>query len=100
MNWETSHGSSLRACGVNQNLLLIFFQPFQGRSPSTEAEFQSVSLRLHHMRHILEGEPSNIASRLRAPPSRACDATDWSVENPHESAARAFMAQPQQAQDP
>ena len=45
-------------------------QPFAGRSPQNEPEFQALTLQLRRMGHILEQSPMNIASRLRQPPGR------------------------------
>ena len=71
MSWEGYSWLLLRACGVNQHQLLSILQPYQGRFPSTEAEFNSMQLTLRRMGHILEQTPGNIASQLRAAPNRA-----------------------------
>ena len=70
MSWEGFSYLLLRACGPDSHQLLNILQPFQGRWPSTEAEFNAMQLTLRRMGHILEGHPGNIASRLRSGPSR------------------------------
>ena len=71
MSWEGYAWLLLRACGVNQHQLLSVLQPYQGRFPNTEAEFNSMQLTLRRMGHILEQTPHNIASQLRTAPNRA-----------------------------
>ena len=70
MSWEGYSWLLLRACGINQHQLLNVLQPYQGRFPSTEAEFNAMQLTLRRMGHILEHTPGNIASQLRAAPTR------------------------------
>ena len=71
MSWEGYAWLLLRACGVNQHQLLSALQPYQGRFPNTEDEFNSMQLTLRRMGHILEQTPHNIASQLRTAPNRA-----------------------------
>lgn len=90
MNWEGESWLLVRACGVNRNQLLSLLQPLQGRFPSTEAEFQGMSLGLWHMGHILEGAPSDIAAQLPAP-ARAHVAMDGTVGHEPGHEASAFL---------
>ena len=71
MSWEGYSWLLLKACGVSHHQLLNVLQPYQGRFPSTEAEFSAMQLTLRRMGHILEQAPHNVATQLRSAPSRA-----------------------------
>ena len=90
MTWEGYSWLLLRACGANAGQLINILQPFQGRFPSSEAEFQSMSLTLRRMGHILEHTPMNIASRLRSAPTRSF----------FEHTSGAYVTQESEAVDP
>ena len=68
MNWEGYSWLLLRACGVNPTQLLQLLQPFQGRFPNTQQEFEDIQLALRRMARILEGQTGNLASSLRQAP--------------------------------
>ena len=68
MNWEGYSWLLLRACGVNPTQLLQLLQPFQGRFPNTQQEFEDIQLSLRRMARILEGQTGNLASSLRQAP--------------------------------
>ena len=68
----------LRACGPNSLQLITILHPLQGRFPTTEQEFDAMALVLRCMGHILEGTYDNVASQLRAAPTR----TFFGVEQP------------------
>ena len=70
MNWEGYSWLILKACSPNPQQLITILQPFQGRFPSTEADFEAMSLTLRRMGHVLENAYGNIASQLRMAPSR------------------------------
>jgi len=67
MNWEGYTWLLLKACRVNHQQLLQILQPYQGRFPNNEMEFNAVQLTLRRMGHILENSHGNIASQLRTP---------------------------------
>ena len=71
MSWEGYSWLLLKACGVSHHQLLNVLQPYQGRFPGTEAEFNAMQLTLRRMGHILEQAPGNVASHLRSASSRA-----------------------------
>lgn len=54
----------LRACGIQSSHLVMLLQPFQGRFPQTEAEFQAMTAQLRIFGHIHEGTQGNIAQAL------------------------------------
>ena len=70
MNWEGYSWLILKACSPNSQQLITILQPFQGRFPSTEAEFDAMTLTLRRMGHVLENTYGNIASQLRTAPTR------------------------------
>ena len=70
MSWEVCSLTLLQACGVSQQQMVNILQPFQGRIPVTEAEFNAMQLSLRRMGHVLENHPNNIASRLRGSAAR------------------------------
>ena len=69
MSWEGYAWQLLKACRVNHQQLLNILQPYQGRFPSSEPEFDSMQLTLRRMGHILENAHGNIAAQLRSSPS-------------------------------
>ena len=83
MSWEGYSWLLTRACHVSQHQLLSLLQPFQGRFPADEAEFNNLQMAMRRMGHILEGSPNNIASQLRAPPAGAFF-TGFGAEQPAE----------------
>eukprot|EP00969_Alexandrium_andersonii_P116875 5167637-Alexandrium_andersonii.AAC.1 len=54
-----------RACNVSPRQMIQFLQPFQGRLPTTEAEFQLVTSHMRRVGHILESAPNNLGQLLR-----------------------------------
>ena len=70
MNWEGYSWLILKACSPNPQQLITILQPIQGRFPSTEVEFEAMTLTLRRMGHVLENTYGNIASQLRTPPTR------------------------------
>ena len=68
MNWEGYSWLLLKACRVNHHQLLRLLQPFQGRFPNNEHEFNSMQMPLRRMGHILENSVGNIARQLRTLP--------------------------------
>ena len=54
----------LKACGVNEQELMMLLQPFQHRMPQTQAEFEYLVVALRRMGRIRERAPGNIASSL------------------------------------
>jgi hypothetical protein len=73
MSWEGYSWLLFKACGISMShhQLLNVLQPYQGRFPSTEAEFNAMQLTLRRMGHILEHAPGNLATQLRSAPPRA-----------------------------
>ena len=67
MNWEGYSWLLLRACGVNPQQLIQLLQPYQGRFPNTQQEFEDMSLAIRRIARILEGATGNLASSLRRP---------------------------------
>jgi len=67
MSYEGYSWLLLKACKVTQNQLLQILQPYQGRFPNTEAEFNALQLTLRRMGHILENSHGNVAHQLRTP---------------------------------
>eukprot|EP00969_Alexandrium_andersonii_P364570 15464415-Alexandrium_andersonii.AAC.1 len=55
----------LRACSVSPQQMIQFFQPSQGRLPTTEAEFQLMTSRMRRIGHVLESAPNNLGQLLR-----------------------------------
>jgi hypothetical protein len=49
MSWEGYSWLQLKACGVSHDQLLNVLQPYHGRRPSTEAEFNAMQLTLRRM---------------------------------------------------
>eukprot|EP00969_Alexandrium_andersonii_P153764 6798911-Alexandrium_andersonii.AAC.1 len=45
--------------------MIQFLQPFQGRLPTTEAEFQIMTSHMRRIGHILEHSPNNLGQLLR-----------------------------------
>ena len=70
MSWEGYAWLILRACQCNNNQLLQLLHPFQGRWPTDEAEFNTLTMNLRRMGHILEGTPGNVSNQLRSAPNR------------------------------
>jgi len=75
MSWEGYCWLLIRAVGVTSNQLLTVLQPFQGRFPNTEQEFEEMIMTMRRMGHILEGSVGNLAQQLRTPPSGATAAS-------------------------
>ena len=69
MLWEGYAWLLLKAHGINGSQPLNLLQLFQGHMPTSEAEFNAMQMSLRRMGHILEHQPGNIASQLRAPPA-------------------------------
>ena len=61
----------LRACNIQPQHLMILLQPFGGKLPSTDAEFNALATQLRRFGHISEGSPGNIASALQGPMRQA-----------------------------
>ena len=61
----------LKACGMGPQHLFILLQPFQGRLPSTDAQFRELCTQLRRYGHIQEHAPGNIASTLSEPARQA-----------------------------
>ena len=61
----------LRACNVSPQHLHILLQPFQGRLPTTDAQFNQLCTQLRRYGRISENAPGNIASALHGPPRQA-----------------------------
>ena len=57
----------LRAVGVGTQHLFTLLQPFGGQLPTTEAQFQQMTMQLRRHGHISEGAPGNIAASLQGP---------------------------------
>ena len=55
---------------MSSERLVDLLQPYQGKFPSTEAEFNALQLTLRRMGHILENTHGNVASQLRGPGPR------------------------------
>ena len=70
MNWEAYSWLLLKAVGPNHGQLMMLLHPYQGRWPSTEPEFNTLTMSLRRMGHILENTHGNISQALtRAPRS-------------------------------
>ena len=100
LSWECLAWLFLRACGCNNHQLFNILQPYQGRFPSTEAEFNALQVTFRRMGHILEGHTGNIASRLRGPPARQSFAGMITADETHDDRAASSHAFLQQGLDP
>ena len=67
LNWEGYSYLFLRATGVSPNQLLTILQPYAGRFPNTQQEFEDMTLAVRRMARIIEGHPGNLAQSLQAP---------------------------------
>ena len=67
LNWEGYSYLFLRATGVSPNQLLTILQPYSGRFPNTQQEFEDMTLAVRRMARIIEGHPGNLAQSLHAP---------------------------------
>ena len=65
MNWEAYSWLLLKAVGPNHGQLKMLYQ---GRWPSTEPEFNTLTMSLRRMCHILENTHGNISQALRTAP--------------------------------
>ena len=54
----------LRACNVTPQQIVQFLQPFQGRLPTTEAEFSVLQGHMRRVGHIMERSPNNLGQLL------------------------------------
>ena len=70
LSWAGYAWLVLRACSCNSNQLLQLLQPYQGRFPNTEAEFNALTMALRRMGHILAGTAGNVSNQLRSAPQR------------------------------
>ena len=70
MTWEGYTWLLLKAVGLSQSTLIQVLQPFQGRFPNVEAEFDQMCMALRRLGHIYENTPHNIAHALHTPPGR------------------------------
>ena len=55
------------ACGPTSNQLVSLLQPFAGRFPNPEQEYNALELSLRRMGHILEGASQNIGTSIGGP---------------------------------
>ena len=93
MSWEGSSWLLLKACGVPHHQLLSVLQPYQGRFPITEAEFNAMQLTLRRMGRILEHAPGSYPAPQCVHPSlhggrryrRRCQHRPVAVTRPHGS---------------
>ena len=92
MNWEGYSWLLLRACGVSSNQLLTILQPYQGRFPATQQEFEDMQLAIRRIARILENTPGNLAQSLRAVPRGAF--SGLSQEAGPEAGSLAALAEP------
>ena len=67
----------LRAVGVGTQHLFTLLQPFGGQLPTTEGQFQQMTMQLRRHGHISEGAPGNIASSLQGPFRQARASAYW-----------------------
>ena len=54
----------LRACGIQSQHLITLLQPFNGRLPNNDLEFNQMCTQLRRFGHISEGAEGNIAQAL------------------------------------
>ena len=57
----------LRACGIQASHLVTLLQPYQGRLPTTEQQFNELFAQLRRFGHMTEGVQGNVATVLSAP---------------------------------
>ena len=57
----------LRATGVQAQQLTTLLHQFNGRLPTSEAEYQTLVTQLRRIGHIHEAAPGNIATILQGP---------------------------------
>ena len=69
LNWEGYSWLFLRAAGVSPNQLLQLLQPYSGRFPATQQEFEDMTLATRRMARIIERHPGNLASSLQTQPA-------------------------------
>ena len=54
----------LKAVGINNNQLISLIEPYGGRLPTTNANYQDMLKKLRRMSHIIEGAPGNLGSHI------------------------------------
>ena len=64
LTWEGASLQLIRACGIGANQLISLTQPYGGRLPTNEQEFDNMKAQLRRTYHILEGAPGNLGSLL------------------------------------
>jgi hypothetical protein len=82
----------LRAIGIQSQHLYTLLQPFGGRLPSTDVQFQATTAQLSRHGHISEGFRGNVASALSGPMRQARQGSYWSDQQ-HQPAAPTYPAQ-------
>ena len=70
LSWEGYAWLVLKACGTNSQQFLQLLQPYQGRFPNSEAEYNALAMSLRRMGHILEDTTGNVSNQLRTAPQR------------------------------
>jgi hypothetical protein len=55
-----------RACRLSHDQILRFFEPSDGRMPTTQTQYDAMVIKLRQMGHILEHTPGNAVEGLRA----------------------------------
>ena len=82
------------ALRISDEQLITLLQPFQGRFPQNEQQFEDLRIRLRRMGHILERNPGNIASSFRTGRSQAqafmTTANDINAQNGNGNASSGF----------
>ena len=71
MNTEECALQILRACGTSKQQLYLLLQPFGGRLPTTDLQFQELCTQLRRFGRIAEGAPGNISTLLSGPMRQA-----------------------------
>ena len=92
MSWEGYCWFLIRAIGVTSPQLIQVLQPFNGRFPNAEPEFEEMVMNMRRMGHILEGSVGNLASQLRTPPGNAGSLFPIWGEQHQQAAPAAFPA--------
>ena len=64
LNWEGYSWLFLRAAGVNANQLIQLLQPYSGRFPNTQQEFEDMQPAVRRMARMIEGHRGNLAHSL------------------------------------